>query len=58
MHRSKRGLAGAGTADDHHGLALPNLEVDAAQHMVVAEVLLEAFGPHDRLAEWEGRLSS
>ena len=37
----QRGLAGAGSADDHHRLPLAHLEVDPAQDMVRPEQLLE-----------------
>ena len=41
MQRSSVVLPRAGAADDHHGLALAHLEVDAPKHVVRAEVLLE-----------------
>ena len=48
-------LAGPRTAQDHDGLSLPNLEIDAAKNMVFTEVLLDPLGPHDHLAEMRGQ---
>ncbi|ARX88851.1 hypothetical protein SMD44_08338 [Streptomyces alboflavus] len=42
----ERGLAGAGRADDHGDLTGAHLQVDAAQHLVGAEVLVDAADVH------------
>ena len=47
-------LAAARAADDHHRLALPDVEVDAAQDVVVAEVLLDAAGLTIGSPRWAG----
>ena len=43
-------LAGAGRPDEHDYLALVDLEVDALEHVVPAEVLLQALDLDDELA--------
>ena len=47
----ERRLSRAGSADDHHRLSLADLQVDPAQDVVRAEVLLQPMGPDDDLAE-------
>ena len=39
----QRGLAGARRADDAHDLPVADVEVDALEHLVVAEVLVEVL---------------
>ena len=43
-------LARAGRADEHDDLALVHLQVDALEHVVAAEVLLQFFDLDDDLA--------
>ena len=50
-------LAAAGAADDHHRLALADLEVHAAQDVVVAEVLLDRRRPRSTTST-DGRCRS
>ena len=45
----KRGLARAGRAQDHHHLAAADVQVDAAQHLVVAERLAQVLDADDGL---------
>jgi hypothetical protein len=42
INRSKRALAAAAAPDDRHELPGRNVQVDAAQHLVVAERLAQA----------------
>src|SRR5581483_11268811 len=43
----ERRLAGPGRADDADGLALPDVEGDALQHLEPAEALVHLLRPHD-----------
>ncbi len=46
----ERALTRPRGADEHHDLALVDLEVDAPEHVVLAEVLVQAFDLDDGLA--------
>ena len=51
-------LTAAGSTDEHHRLVLADLEVDAAQDVVVAEVLLYAASTYDDLSQLDHQLSA
>ena len=42
----ERALAAAAGADDHHHLALAHVQIDAAQHVMIGEILVDAFSLH------------
>ena len=53
----QRGLAGAGRADDAHDLAAVDLQVDALEHVEVAEGLFELFDFDDGIVRHSVLLS-